>query len=433
MLMLAISPWHIQFSRVAFEANVGLTLNLAGILFFLKGLKKPSFLYLAAFWFGISLYAYQSEKLFVPLIILLLVFSFWRELLVFSKTKLFISVFVLFLVALPMIVFIITNSNALARAQGVSFLSQKTALLQNDITKLESDAKHQDYLGLLLDNRRIVYAKTIFASYLSHFDLNWLFITGDTIGRHHAPGIALLYIFELPFLLIGVYCLFFSRQFHAAKNGKLFLLLWFLAAPVPASVTIGVPHAVRTINFLPTFQIFTAIGLISMFLFVHKYQGAHIKSKVLHYVLASCFLLLASCNIAYYLDQYFVQLNYYNAKDWQYGFQQLVQYVWPIHTRYRKIIVSNKGDFDQSYMFFLFYSKYDPRNYLAGGGTKSDGIETAGNTFANFAFRPFTYGEENDTPLLLIGSPKDFPQNFKKIHEIVYPDKTYAMYVIEKL
>ncbi len=42
--LLAISPWHIQFSRIAFEANVGMALNVFGVLFFLKGLKKPIFL-----------------------------------------------------------------------------------------------------------------------------------------------------------------------------------------------------------------------------------------------------------------------------------------------------------------------------------------------------------------------------------------------------
>jgi len=34
---LAISPWHIQFSRVAFEANIGLTLNIWAAYFFLRG------------------------------------------------------------------------------------------------------------------------------------------------------------------------------------------------------------------------------------------------------------------------------------------------------------------------------------------------------------------------------------------------------------
>lgn len=37
--MLAISPWHIQFSRIAFESNVGMAFNLLGVFTFLKGLK----------------------------------------------------------------------------------------------------------------------------------------------------------------------------------------------------------------------------------------------------------------------------------------------------------------------------------------------------------------------------------------------------------
>ena len=42
-LLLAISPWHIQFSRVAFEANIGVTLNIFGVYFFLRAIRKPWF------------------------------------------------------------------------------------------------------------------------------------------------------------------------------------------------------------------------------------------------------------------------------------------------------------------------------------------------------------------------------------------------------
>ena len=43
-LLLAISPWHIQFSRIAFESNAGLSLNILWVLFFIKGLKRYWFL-----------------------------------------------------------------------------------------------------------------------------------------------------------------------------------------------------------------------------------------------------------------------------------------------------------------------------------------------------------------------------------------------------
>ncbi|KKR10908.1 MAG: hypothetical protein UT40_C0043G0001, partial [Candidatus Woesebacteria bacterium GW2011_GWA1_39_21b] len=42
-LMLAISPWHIHFSRGAWEVNLALTLTLTGIYFFIKSLHKSSF------------------------------------------------------------------------------------------------------------------------------------------------------------------------------------------------------------------------------------------------------------------------------------------------------------------------------------------------------------------------------------------------------
>ena len=35
--LLAISPWHIQFSRIAFETNTGLAFNVFGALFFRIG------------------------------------------------------------------------------------------------------------------------------------------------------------------------------------------------------------------------------------------------------------------------------------------------------------------------------------------------------------------------------------------------------------
>src|SRR3972149_1164642 len=37
----SITPWLIYFSRGAWEANVALTLTLAGIFFFLKSFRKP--------------------------------------------------------------------------------------------------------------------------------------------------------------------------------------------------------------------------------------------------------------------------------------------------------------------------------------------------------------------------------------------------------
>src|SRR3989338_1833480 len=39
-LFLAISPWHLQFSRAAFETNLSVTVTIAAVLTFLVGIRK---------------------------------------------------------------------------------------------------------------------------------------------------------------------------------------------------------------------------------------------------------------------------------------------------------------------------------------------------------------------------------------------------------
>jgi len=251
--LLAISPWHIQFSRVAFEANVGVALNAFGILFFLKAFKKPWFLLLSALMLGLSLHTYQSEKVFVPLLIAILIYAFRKEFFSIRKKYIYTSLIIFTIICLPLILFTLTNKDALSRAKTVSIFSN-SSIIQANTEKLVRDRVNNDILGLFLDNRRVEFAKYVVNGYLSHLDINWLFIKGD-IARHHAPGMGLMYLVELPFLLIGIYMLIFG---NFDKAVKLFMALWFLIVPIPASITNDVPHAVRTINFLPILQILTA-------------------------------------------------------------------------------------------------------------------------------------------------------------------------------
>ena len=424
-LLLAISPMSIQFSRVAFEANVGVALNVFGILFFLKAFKKPWFLFLSTLMFGLSLHTYQSEKVFIPLLIAVIVYVFRKQFFSIKKKYILISFLISTFICLPLIYFTLINEDALARAKGVSIFSN-TSIIEANADKIKRDRENNDVLGLVLDNRRVELAKHVVGGYLSHFDLNWLFIKGD-IARHHAPGMGLLYLVELPFLLIGIYSLIFGKF---DKRVKIFIILWFLIVPIPASVTNDVPHAVRAINFLPILQILTAIGIISA---LHKVSNFkfQISNFQIRYLISSLLFVLFIFNFAYYLNQYFVQQNYFHAKYWQYGYKNIVDYVATVQKDYKKIIVSNTATMDQSYMFFLFYLKYDPHKYLSEGGTLTGKIEGK-NKFANFEFRKLNYYEENEKNILLIGSPFDFPEVFKTIHEINFPDKSLAIKVVEK-
>jgi len=362
---------------------------------------------------------------FTPIFVLILAIIFRKKLFSLSKKYLISAVILGLLIVLPMVFYITTNRAALLRVTGTSIFTYKTELLKADIKKLEEDKTNNDKLGLLFDNRRIVYGKTMIDGYMSHFNPNWLFISGD-ISRHHAPNMGLLYLFEFPFVLIGIYMLLFGIF---DKKTKLFIFSWLLLAPLPASVTTGVPHAVRTLNFLPTWQIFAALGLINAVSIISsiKYQVLSIKIWKLF---AICFLLFASFNFIYYLNQYFVQLNYYDSRDWQYGYEQAVKEVKLLENDYKNIIISDKQPLDKSYMFFLFYTKYSPEKYQEIG-KDSSGSFASHHSFGKYTFRPINWQEDSlkkDT--LLVGSPGEIPNGVNTLKTISNLDGTPAIKIV---
>lgn len=401
-LFFAISPWHIQFSRVAFEAQVGLSLNIYAILFFIKALKNKLFLPLSFSLAAISIYVYQSEKVYIPLLFLLLFASFYRQFFKTPKRWIVFSLSVAVLVVLPMLFYILTNPNSLNRAKGVSVFSDTTKLLSDNTEKLSRNRERGNNLGLVFDNRRIEYGKAFIAGYLSHFEPNWLFYRGDSL-RHQPPYMGLLYIFELPFILIGLYVLLFSG---IPRHIKFFIVGYVLISPIPASITIDVPHAVRTINMLPAPQIFSGIGIVYFF-----YRLSHIK-PIFKYLMYFIFIAIVSFNVLYYFSQYFIQMNYYYSKAWQYGWEEAVGYTLKHESQFEKIVVTNVSPLDQSYMFYLFYMKYDPRKYQEAGGTKSGGFADEHTAFEKFEFRPINW--EVDKGLkntLFVGRSEDLPDN----------------------
>lgn len=402
MFFLAISPWHIQFSRVAFEAQVGLSFNLLTILFFLKAFKKSYFLPFSFLFAGLNIYMYQSEKVYTPLLFLLLVVVFWSSFKKIGK-KWMISAFAIgLIVVLPMGFYILTNPNALTRAKGVSVFSDTTKLLSVNTTKIDRDKEQGNYIGLLLDNRRIEYVKAFTAGYLSHFEPNWLFYRGDVL-RHQPPYMGLLYLFDLPFVLIGLYVLIFSV---IPRRVKIFIVSYILISPIAASVTFDVPHAVRAINMLPAPQILSAIGILFSYETVRR-KNAAIRYVV--YAIVACFIMI---NILYYLNQYFVQMNYYYSKAWQYGWEEAVKIAEKQSQKFDYVVVSNVSPLDQSYMFFLFYTQYDPKKYLAAGGTKSGGFADEHTAFEKFVFRPIDWNKDRDMKnTLFIGRSGDLPDN----------------------
>ncbi len=415
-LLLAISPWHLQFSRAAFEAGIGISINIWAVYFFLRGLKQNRFWYVSAFLFALSLYAYHSQRIFAPLLLGLLLWTFWKEVWKHSKKQTVMAICVGIITVTPLVP-VFLSPTTFTRLRGTSAIADETLLLAPSVQKLEVAQKTHDIIGEIANNRRIIFAKTILDGYLRHFSLGWLFIRGDN-ARHHAPAFALMYLVELPFLLYGLYVT--TRT--GGKVSKV-VLGWILISPIAASPTTELPHAIRTLVVLPMLQIVVAMGIYRAWQVIGK------RSTPVKYSAVGLFAITWIFMIANYLDLYFIHQNIEFSQFWQYGYKDAVGYTQEYRSVYKKIVVSTK--LEQPHMFFLFFLKYDPEKYLAEGGTSSGGFAEVKNRFDIYEFRPIHWENENkDGTTLFIGSSSEIPTGNKKT--IRYQNGTVAMQIADR-
>ena len=427
-LLLAISPWHIQLSRVAFESSTALTVIIFASLFFLKGLKKPWLISLSVALFSATIYLYQSQKVFAPVLLIALVLLYRKELFSLPKKYIITPLLIGAIIVLPIVAYTITRQQALSRATSTSIFSHELNPEYNSTIRLQLDKQNNDESGYLFDNKLLAYKKEMLNGYLAHFDLNWLFIRGD-MERHHAPGMGLLYLWELPFLLIGLYQLFFHEK---RKKEKLLVFSWLLLAPIPASLTVETPHAVRTLQMLPMIEILVAVGLVTAYRVIKSSSHQVFTSKVIKLFILLLFIFVLLFNFMYYLNQYFVQQNYFYGRSWQYGYAQTIPAVQKLAEDNDKIVVSNQKYLDQSYMFFLFYTKYPPQKYQAEN--KLYGITAPYKVMGKYEFRPIDWNTDGKLrKTLFVGNADDFPASITPTMVITSPDGKAVIKVVESM
>jgi hypothetical protein len=157
-----------------------------------------------------------------------------------------------------------------------------------------------------------------------------------------------MYIVDIPFLLIGIYFMF--RYF---RKEAFLLTFWLLTAIIPAATARETPHALRILNSLPVWHIWIGFGLV-MFL------SAIVQNRNRIVVLGVC--LGYAVSISYYLHNYYVHYPRMYSNEWQYGYKQALEYVRNYDKPYTKVFMTES--IGRAYMYTLFYTKYDPNEYL---------------------------------------------------------------------
>jgi 4-amino-4-deoxy-L-arabinose transferase-like glycosyltransferase len=351
MLLYAISPWSIQFSRVAFEANVGLVLVLIGAFLFLRGIntKDSKFLFASCIPFALSAYTYHSEKIIAPLLFAGFVFYAYKFFLPRKRLLVFLGLFFIFCN-----IFWLIDMRTTARGRSVMFTSNQTQILEDSTKKIQYEAGLGNPYGAILHNRRLVYLNTYVKQYLAHFNLNFLFVIGDN-ARHHAPGVGVLYLVAFPFILIGIYLSITKRLWS-----MVLVFYWLLLAPAASALAVDAPNASRSMIVLPTWDIFAGLGIYFASLYLLKIRYGRLG--------IACIGLFFFINFFYYAHQYFVHTNFSYGPYWQYGYREAVEYTKRFANSEKNVFFLK--DIEQAYIFHLFYNSYSPSDYQKDGGSQ---------------------------------------------------------------
>jgi len=361
--LLAVNPWHIYFSRGAWEANLSLTLTLAGILFFLKALEKPKNLIISSFFFSLTLLCYQGAKLSTPLVMFALLYVFWRKLVyqTLANFKILVVAFSIgLLLALPII---------------LSFRDEKVGRLS--IFSVFSYPRPEKYLQEFLDqasekvggltyylfhSEALNFARGIMGRFFNHFSGRFLFFEGDWQNpRHSPPNHGMLFLFDMVLIPLGLFNLLKNKLKLSS-----FFLIFLILSPLPSALSRDQVHAVRSLNMVIPLVVLSSAGAVKLFEIL-KYNtnlsltgtekktflGTKIKIGVISFI----FLV----NFFYFLDAYFIHLPHRNEQIKFWGYKLIVESLVPIMDRYEKIKIQQS--FDQPYIYFLFYEKYDPIKY----------------------------------------------------------------------
>lgn len=410
--LLAISPWHIYISRLGHEANAGLAFLVFAVLVFLK--KR---FYLSSLFFVLSFMSYQAEKIVIPIVLIGLVLLFRNELLARKKQAAF--AFLLGSIILVPFLRASLTPNALIRFEATSIFNAQKERFEKQAILLARDIGEGNVIGQAFHNRRVLAAQIVLEGYLSHFNPAWLF-ANQSSDRHKTPGLGLLYIWEVPLILLGFITLIRKKIDHRVKA---LLFLWFFSAPLGAALTTDAPHAMRSYTFLPTWQIFSAVGILASLQFLENQRAIKVFFPI--------YILIVFVSIFYFFRQYFFVFPKTQSQSFQFALSQALPFILENQSKYDKVVISNRDNLYQSYMFFLYYSRYNPSEYQNFGGTMSGGFAQP-HYFDTFEFRPIVWDKEKKSKrTLYVGNPSEFPQEAKAIFESRYLDETLAIKIVE--
>ena len=341
---LAILPWHVHYSRYGLEAITALYFLIAGIACWLTAQSKKSHYWLALSIvnFSLSVWAYHSNRFFVPLLVIFFIITFRNQLtFIFNSKKMLLIQAAIFLVFSGPFLWLTFTSEAIKQRAAMTSILRESGLLLT-----LHRGQYSSLSQRIFDNDWFLIFHHWLGKYINYFDLRFWFWKAMDFSPPGYPDSGLLYFVDIPLFVLGILTLLKSQN----KFLKTLALFWLFTGPLASSFTMNEQHTLRTLVWLPFFGIVIASGFTNKILIIY--------------------LLPLILNIAYVKDLYIHSLPRHFSEYWQYGFKQAAVYACDHKDEYDRIIISPTfGSLGPLLTgipdyYVLFYCKYPPLKYM---------------------------------------------------------------------
>lgn len=287
--LLAVTRWHINFSRIGFVGIVSVFFVAVCLYFAYRVYRKRGvidFVMLGATT-ALSLYSYIAAR-FIPVglfIFMAYVFVTERSFFKNYKKQMMAGIIAFLIVFAPLGLYVAQHpQNFMNRASKVSIFNKDTLKVIGG-RYLAKDGQPKSWISLYAEN-------TINTILMFNY-------RGDGNSRHNYQGKPMLdFVSGMLFVLGFGYVLY-----HFRKPRYFLLLVMFGSLVQPGLLTIESPQALRTVTLVPLIIIFIVIFLQKLYeAALAQYGKASLK--VLTGVLAALMLFVAADNYTQYFEKY---------------------------------------------------------------------------------------------------------------------------------
>lgn len=382
---LAISPWHLHFSRSAYDPNFALFFYLLGIVVFFYEIKRKKLPIFSSLSFFLAIFSYRGMNIiYIPIVILLA----WYSLKAFKISR---RQGIVFLISSGVVVlFFISVIVVNGKKYFTEALLWNDPKMQAEIDTQIREAQGPVFIRRLFLNKPMYVLNKLRENYIRAYSPEFLFLYTEPSKIYSIWSRGRIYFIDILFVILGIGYLY-KRNRTAAS----FVMGLMLIGGLPGMFG-SFPYSARNFFLSAIFPVFSAAGVFFLFntLFARKLKvfGIGILVFVYGYLLGS------------YLFDYYGRYALYGGEAWAKSLKDLSLKVIENKQKYSKIIAGTVsfGDLIQ----YAFYSKINPLD-VQNAWKNRDPVGT-------FSIGTVTFTER------CLDNGKERPPAFKEFRSVMY-------------